>query len=82
MPPSIMTGSSKIPKPSDISKDNIIKPSFDELSEEHHQALRHTRRNLMRKRWIGSSLTSTKIVKVISHQLARSCSLLYTARNR
>ncbi|KAF0935206.1 hypothetical protein E2562_031153 [Oryza meyeriana var. granulata] len=32
-----MSGS-KIPKPGDISTDNIIKPSFDELSEEHHQA--------------------------------------------
>ena len=28
----------KIPKPADISTDNIIKPSFDELSEEHRQA--------------------------------------------
>ena len=36
-PPSVMSGS-KIPKPTDISTDNIIKPSFDELSEEHRQA--------------------------------------------
>jgi hypothetical protein len=32
-----MSGS-KIPKPADISTDNIIKPTFDELSEEHRQA--------------------------------------------
>jgi hypothetical protein len=37
-PLSIMSGGNKIPKPADISTDNIIKPSFDELSEEHRQA--------------------------------------------
>jgi hypothetical protein len=35
---SIMSGGNKIPKPVDISTDNIIKPTFDELSEEHRQA--------------------------------------------
>jgi len=33
-----MSGGNKIPKPADISSDNIIKPSFDELSKEYRQA--------------------------------------------
>ena len=33
-----MSGNDKIPKPSEINADNIIKPNFEELSEEHRQA--------------------------------------------
>ena len=33
-----MSGNDKIPKPSKINADNIIKPNFEELSEEHRQA--------------------------------------------
>ena len=29
---------SKLPKPSEVDADNIIKPGLDELSDEHHQA--------------------------------------------
>jgi hypothetical protein len=37
-PLSVMSGGNKIPKPADISTNNIIKPSFDELPEEYRQA--------------------------------------------
>ena len=33
-----MSGNDKIPKPSEIDADNIIKPNFEELSKEHRQA--------------------------------------------
>ena len=35
---SIMSGNDKIPKTLEIYADNIIKPNFEELSEEHRQA--------------------------------------------
>ena len=35
---SIMSGNDKIPKPLEINADNIIKPNFEELQEEHRQA--------------------------------------------
>ena len=75
-----MSGGNKIPKPVDISTDNIIKPSFDELSEEYRQAYeaykkKHDEEELDK---FVANFNKERLGNITA--VGDTCSLLYTAR--